>query len=300
MSTRAIRFLLFLALASATAVAASRLHVERERPYDIDAVPRSSALGFLFLGNRTLAANVNWMRAVQYIGEQRGNERGWDKLYPIVDAITDLDPGHGYAYQVAATILSGVGRVEESNRILEKGIRNVPDRYILPYHRAFNAFYYDGDWKGAGAWAEKAARTPGAPAHIRQNVIAYYVKGRRADAAIAFLEQALEEARDPDTRKALESQLLQAQLERDAVRLEEGVAKWRERHVIGPLSLGQLVADGLLEAVPPDPHGGELYVDDDGRIRSTANPFRFARPEDQPRMPRLPTVYPPAPGGSPP
>ncbi len=292
MRVLALRFLLFVALAAATTFAASRLHVEQDRPYDVDAVPRAGPLAFLFLGNRTLAADVNWLRAVQYVGEARGNERGWDKLFPLVDAVTDLDPKHGYAYQVAGAILSSVGRIDESNRILEKGTGAVPDRYILPYHRAFNAFYYQGDWKEAGRWAEVAARTPGAPAHVRQNVLAYYVKGKRADAAVAFLEQALTEAKDPDTRKALESQLKQARLELDASKLEDAIQEWRARYLAGPLDLGQLVSEGLIPSVPPDPYGGDLYLDDEGRVRSTANPFRFARPERLDRMSPAPSVYP--------
>jgi tetratricopeptide (TPR) repeat protein len=294
---RALRFLLVIALASATALAASRLQVAQEGPYDIDAIPRPGALAWLYLGNRTLAANLNWLRAVQYIGEPRGNQRGWDKLYPLVDAVTDLDPGHGYAYQVAGTILSSVGRIEESNRILEKGIRNVPDRYILPYHRAFNAFYYQDDWPTAGKFAEIAARTPGAPAHVRHNVLAYYVKGKRADAAIVFLEQALAEAKDPDSRKAIEGQLVQARLELDASRLEDAIARWRDRYVVGPFALEQLQSEGLVSSIPPDPQGGELFLDLDGRVRSTANPYRFAPPEPASQRLHVPGARTDSPGG---
>jgi tetratricopeptide (TPR) repeat protein len=294
---RALRFLLVIALASATALAASRLEVAQEGPYDIDAIPRPGALAWLYLGNRTLAADLNWLRAVQYIGEPRGNQRGWGKLYLLVDAVTDLDPGHGYAYQVAGTILSSVGRIEESNRILEKGIRNVPDRYILPYHRAFNAFYYQDDWPTAGKFAEIAARTPGAPAHVRHNVLAYYVKGKRADAAIAFLEQALSEAKDSDSRKAIEGQLVQARLELDASRLEDAIARWRGRYVVGPFALEQLQGEGLVSSIPPDPQGGELFLDLDGRVRSTANPYRFAPPEPASQRLHVPGVRTDSPGG---
>jgi hypothetical protein len=269
----------FAALAAATALCASRLSVAQERPYDIAVVPRASAVRWLSLGHPTLAANLLWLRAVQYIGEPRADVRGWDKLFPVVDVVTDLDPRHGYAYQVAGIMLGSVGRVAESNAILEKGMRAVPERYILPYLRAFNAFYYDDDWVAAGHFAEVAARAPGAPAHVRQNVLAYYVKGRRADAAVAFLEQARDEARDDESRKAIESQLAQAILERDAVRLDEAVAEWRRRHIVGPFALEQLVREGLIRSIPRDPHGGRLYVDADGRVRSTANPFRFSPPE---------------------
>ena len=287
-----VRVAAFVALAGLTGLAAGRLHVEEERPYDIESIPRPGMLAWVFLGYRTLAANLNWMRAVQYIGEPRAEQRGWNRLYPIVDVVTDLDPGHGYAYQVAGTILGSVGRTAESNLILEKGMRNVPDRYILPYLRAFNAFYYDSDWPAAGRFAEVAARTPGAPPHVRQNVLAYYVKGKRADAAIAFLNQSLAETKDPDTRKAVESQLRQAYLERDAARLDEAVAEWRRQNVVGPLVIEQLVATGLLEEIPPDPAGGRWYADAKGTVHSTANPFRFARPESPRERPQEPGLDP--------
>jgi hypothetical protein len=281
----------FVALACGMTLVASRISTAQERPYDISVVPSSRVLRWLSVGHPTLAANLLWLRAVQYIGEPRSAERGWSKLYPVVDAVTDLDPGHGYAYQVAGVVLGSVGRTAESNAILEKGTRNVRDRYILPYLRAFNAFYYDDDWPTAGRFAEISARTPGAPEHVRQNVLAYYVKGKRADAAVAFLQQSLAEAKDPDTRKAVESQLRQALLEQDAARLDDAIEEWRRRYVTGPIDLHQLVAEGLVREIPPDPSGGELYVGDDGRVRSTANSFRFSPAEPLSQRP-------PEPGGA--
>lgn len=263
-------------LCAATALAAGRLRAARERPYDIDVVPPASAVRWLSLGHALLASHLYWLRAVQYIGESRAEERGWDKLFPVVDLVTDLDPGHGYAYQVAGVVLSSAGRVAESNRLLEKGARNVPDRYVLPYFRAFNAFYYEGDWPLAGRWAEVAARAPGAPAHVRQNVLAYYVKGNRADAAVSFLETAYREAQDEETRKALKAQLDQAVFERNAIALDEAVKRWRERHLLGPVTLESLLAEGLLDALPADPFGGVWFADAEGRVRSTLHSHRIA------------------------
>jgi tetratricopeptide (TPR) repeat protein len=283
---RVIQGFTFTALAAVTWLLASRLDPGTVRPYDVGIVPSAGTLRWLSLGHPTLAANLLWLRAVQYIGDPRADERGWSRLYPLVDTVTDLDPGHGYAYQVAGTLLTSSGQVAESNAILEKGAKAVPGRYILPFLRAFNAFYYDDDWVTAGRFAELAARAENAPPHVRQYVLAFYVKGQRADAAVAFLQQALAEARDPETRSAIEPQLQQALLERDATRLDDAVRAWRDRYVIGPFSPGQLVDEGLLASIPADPMGGELYVDVDGRVRSTANPFRFSKPE--PKWMRIP------------
>jgi tetratricopeptide (TPR) repeat protein len=272
---RPLRAAAAAALVAAMAFSAGRLRAARDRPYDVDVVPPAAALRWLSLGHALLASHLYWLRAVQYIGEERAEVRGWDKLYPLVELVTDLDPGHGYAYQVGGVILASNGRLAESNALLEKGTRNVKDRYSLPYYRAFNAFYYEGDWTLAGRWAEIAARTPGAPAHIRQSVLAYYVKGDRVEAALDFLESAHREAQDDETRKALEEQIRQARLERLARRVDAAIARWRERHVVGPVVLESLIQEGDLDEIPPDPFGGELYPGADGKVRSTAHDFRY-------------------------
>jgi tetratricopeptide (TPR) repeat protein len=273
---RALHLAIALLACAAMVLAAGRLRAARERPYDIEVVPSPAVVRWLSLGHRLTASHLYWLRAVQYIGEPRAEVRGWDKLFGVLNLVTDLDPGHGYAYQVGGVVLSSAGRVEESNALLEKGTRNVPDRYVLPYFRAFNAFYYEGDWPAAGRWAEIAAKAPGAPAHVRQNVLAYYVKGDRADAAVRFLEDAYREAEDEETRKAVKAQLDQALLERAAGQLDEAVTHWRERYVVGPFALESLVLEGLVAAVPQDPLGGVLYPGRDGRVRSTLLARRIA------------------------
>lgn len=285
--TRPLRIATAAALALATAGAASRLPIPEERPYDVEVVPTSSVARWLALGHPTLLADLFYLRAVQYIGEPRADERGWDKLFPVIDLVTDLDPGHGYAYQVAGTLLGSYDRVQESNAILEKGMRNCPTRYILPFLRAFNAFYYQGDYAEAGRFVEIAARTPGAPERLRDNVVAMYVKGRRVDAALAFLEEARGVAEDDETRRAIDAQVKQALLERDAALLDEAVARYQERHGIRPFLLVALVGDGLIDRIPEDPFGGVYVIGEDGRVRSSVHPNRYAPPEKPRASPKL-------------
>jgi tetratricopeptide (TPR) repeat protein len=276
--SRLVHAAVAVALCGATFAAAGHLRRATERPYDVDVVPTAGAMRWLSLGHALLASNLYWLKTVQYIGEARADVRGWEKLSPLVNLVTDLDPGHGYAYQVAGVVLAASGRVEESNAILEKGTRNVPDRYILPYLRAFNAFYHQGDWALAGRWAEIAAKAPGAPDHVKRNVLAYYVKGGRAEAAVAFLETVLTETKDPESRKAVEESLRQAYFEREAGRLDEAIAEYRRRHGTAPASIQALRAAGLVGQVPRDPWGGDFVIGADGRVRSSVHEFRFAPP----------------------
>lgn len=268
-----------LALATLKVTVGRRLDAGRVlAPYDIAYVPRSAAMRWVSLGHPTLAANLYWLRAVQYMGDANASSRGWDKLFPVLDLITDLDPRHGYAYQVGGNILAGAGRIDESNRLLEKGTRNVPDRYILPYHRGVNAFLYAGDYATAASWFERAASAPGAPLHTREAVMAMYVKADQANAAIRFLTHMIESSEDPESREALEAQLEQARLEQIALRLDEAVARFRERFLRLPFVIEELRFAGLVEAIPPDPYGGSWIIDEEGRTHSSVHDRRVLRP----------------------
>jgi tetratricopeptide (TPR) repeat protein len=262
-----------------SAAVASRFPVAQQRAYDLAAVPSAQAARWTSAGHPTLVANLWWLRAVQYMGDDRADERGWDKLYPAVDLVTDLDPRHGYAYQVAGVMLGGAGRFAESDAIFEKGFQNVPGRYILAFQRAVNAFLYEGDYPEAARWFEAASRVPGAPAaRMRAYAAAMLAKGDQHAAAVALLEESLRAAEDDDTRQSLRKQLDQVELEYRATVVEKAAAAYAARHGFPPAVLQLLVLEGLLPEIPADPFGGMLYLDADGRVRSTVHQRRFERP----------------------
>ncbi len=109
-------------------------------------------------------------------------------------------------------------------------------------------------------------------------MLAQYVKGDAADAAISFLRQLESEAQDDESRRSIRSQILRATLERDATALEAAAERYRALVGVRPIALAQLVVEGLLPAIPPDPFGGAYYLDAEGRVRSTVSPSRFDRP----------------------
>jgi hypothetical protein len=113
---------------------------------------------------------------------------------------------------------------------------------------------------------------------MREYVVAMFVKGDSAEAAVSFLQKLLEEAQDDESRKAIQHQIQRAELERDAIRLENAVALYRQRRLLAPFCLEQLVSDGLVPAIPQDPFGGILYLDEAGRVRSSVFPKRLDRP----------------------
>jgi tetratricopeptide (TPR) repeat protein len=258
-------------------------------PYDVAYVPNGSVARIVSLGHRTALSDLYWLSAVQYVGEPKADARGWSKLHPLVDLVTDLDPRHGYAYQTAGIVLSAVGRLDESDRILDKGIARGPPYWTFPYYRSFNAWFYRGDYATAAAYARMAAERPGASPNLSQLALSLSSKSGTAEEALAMLRELRATVKDEVTASRLEEQMKLATLERDAQALERAAERFRSERGRDPSSLDELVGAGYVGAIPEDPFGGEYrWNGDERKVRSTANPFRFgSRAEDSTWVPSI-------------
>ena len=272
---------LSLLAAAALLVAASSLNLRLAethvaRPYDVVNVPSGAVARVAALGHRTFVSDLYWLSAVQYIGEPRADQRGWEKLLPLVELVTDLDPRHGYAYQTAGIVLSAAGRLDESDAILKKGMEKGPSWWTFPYYVAFNYWFYRGDFAMGARYAEIAAHRPGASPNVSHLAVSLSSKSGTPEDAIRMLDELQGTVKDEVSTARLDEQRKLAVLERDAQHLERAVARFRELRGHPPASLDELVSAGLVASLPPDPFGGRYVWDASaGEVRSSSNPFRF-------------------------
>jgi hypothetical protein len=245
------------------------------RPYDVAYVPSGKAARWVAVGHRGLLSDLYWLATVQYIGDPRGEERGYEKLLPLADLVTDLDPRHGYAYQTAGIVLSAGGRIDESNRILLKGMEKGPPRWTFPYYISFNHWFYRGDLETGAHFARLAAKLPGASPNVSHLAVSLSSKSGTPEDAIILLEGLRATVQDEVTASRLDEQLKLAVLERDAQALERAVARFQQGHGRAPFSLAELVVAGYVRQLPADPFGGAYVMSPDGKVRSSVNPFRF-------------------------
>jgi tetratricopeptide (TPR) repeat protein len=276
---------------SAAGVALARPALEPEalaagRVRDPAWLPNGKLLRLASFGQRLLLADLYWLKTVMYMGESTlAPERGLDALYPLGEVVTDLDPRHGYAYQVVGSNLSGLARrVSESDRILEKGIRNVPDRWALPFLLAFNKFFYENDFAGAAAWARRAAEVGRRPqlALLAANLSLAANTEDQYQTAISFLELSLPQAEAPEFRQQLQQRLVKVRTYQALSRVERAIEVFRARNLRAPLVLEELVWNGFLPRIPADPSGGAIEYDPwTGTVWSSAigprNPLRVTR-----------------------
>lgn len=277
MASRPLRILL-LAFGFAALAAAARSRLEPEarqvgRVRDPAWLPQGNVVRLVSMGQRLLLADLYWLKTVQYMGEQALARGDWRALLPLADVVTDLDPRFGWAYQVAGSNLAGLaGRHRDAARILEKGMRNVPDRWSLPWVYAVNKFLYERDFATAAAYARRAAEVGKRPhlALLAANLSLVVDADQEYAASEVILRESIPQAELPELRAQLEQRLVKVRTYAALSRVEKAVAAFRARFVRWPVTLDELVWHGLLPALPGDPSGGELLYDAaTGRVRSS-------------------------------
>lgn len=142
------------------------------------------------LGYRDLAADVLWFKMVQYYGGYRMGENDIALFAHLVDVITDLDPQFVYAYVFGALIISqDLGQFERGIAFLEKGVRNNPEDWWLPFELGFLNYVYARDYAKALLFFEKAAGMPGAGPQAARFAAFVAAKAGHVETSIAMWEE---------------------------------------------------------------------------------------------------------------
>jgi tetratricopeptide (TPR) repeat protein len=260
-----------LAVAARARLEPEALQVGRVR--DTTWLPDGRTVRLASMGQRQLLADLYWLKAVQYMGEMALAGGDWRALHPLAEIATDLDPRFGYAYQVAGSNLAGLAhRYQEADRILEKGMRNVPDRWSLPWTYAVNKFLYQRDFATAAEYARRAAEIGHRPhlALLAANLSLVADDEGEYAAAEAILLDTIAQTDTDALRLQLEERLVKVRTYATLSRIERALAAFERQLGRRPVTLHELVSNGLLPVVPRDPSGGSIVYDFvSGKVRST-------------------------------
>ncbi len=240
-------------------------------------LPQGEYLRVAVLGYEQVVADLLWIQAIQAMGERKVTEEAGHWIYRALDVITTLDPKFVRVYEAGGiALVTLVVLVEESNRILEKGIQYNPDVWMLPYLLGFNYYFELHDDANAADYIARASRLPGAPEYLAQLAARLYVSAREPQVAIDFLARMYEQTSDEKVKSVLEQRLKEVVVERDLQLLEEAVSRYRERYKRAPERLEDLVGPGVLRALPREPFGGRyLYDPQTQAVRSSERKERL-------------------------
>jgi hypothetical protein len=228
----------------------------------------------LLPGFEGLAADVYWLRTVQYFGAQRRfvTDGRYELLGPLIEITTTLDPRLEIAYRYGAIFLSesppeGAGRPREGIELLKKGVRNLPDSWTLVQQLGFFHYLFLGDSVGAAAVLNQAAQRPGTPFWLRTMAADLLAKGGNRVTARRMWQQMYEHSEAGIIKENAAVRLrIYDSLDR-ADRLASLVASCRTRTGRGPRRLEELVASGLWRGPLTDVAGVAFdYDEGSGRV----------------------------------
>ena len=240
-------------------------------------LPHGEYLKPTLLGYHNLGADVVWLRLVQVFGKRRNTADEYAWMYHALDVITTLDPQYDYAYYVGGVMLTNVAnRVDLSNRLLEKGFKENPTIWNIPFLLGYNHYFILGDATKAAEYIAAAARLPGGPAYLPGLATRLYAEANNPETALEFLEALWRQTQDIETREILEKRAKEIMIERDIQGLESAVQRYRSKRESYPRTLHDLIASGYLSQLPQEPFGGSYELDSrTGTVRSSTHPNRL-------------------------
>jgi tetratricopeptide (TPR) repeat protein len=163
---------------------------QRKHKLEVLYLPSGQFVAQAALGYRDLAADVLWFRMVQYYGGYRMGENDIALFAHLVDVITDLDPQFTYAYVFGALIMAqDLDQFKQGIGFLEKGVRNNPHDWWLPFELGFLNYVYARDYAKALFYFEKAARLPGAGPQAARFAAFVAAKAGYVETSIAMWEE---------------------------------------------------------------------------------------------------------------
>ena len=234
-------------------------------------LPKGEYLKPAVFGYDQLVADIIWLRAIQVIGDKVVTPKGYDWVYHALDVVTTLDPKFAYAYQLGGVTLSVLGkRPDLSNMLLEKGVRENPEVWQIPFYIGFNNFFYLNDYETAAEYIDKASKLPGHPAYLPKLAARLYVQAGNPDVALEFLSRMYKDTDDEKVKLALEQRIKEVIVEKDATFLEEAINRYKEAHKLYPENLEDLIRSGIIKEMPHEPFGGFYYLHQgDGKVYSS-------------------------------
>ena len=259
------------------------------------------ATGRVVFAHRALAADLYWIRAMQYFGGHARVARArqsnsleppaslaaeapepFDLLYPLLDITTTLDPRFNIAYRFGSIFLSeqypqGPGRPDLAIALLEKGLKASPAKWEY-WHDIGFVYYWDvHDYRKASAALLRGADLPGAPWWLRSMAATMLARGGDRATSRLLWQQLYDTANNEYARNAARAKLMQLKAIEDIERLQAAID--RSAAAGAPVgSWNDVLRAGTLRGVPIDPMGVPYELANQGHVQLSSQSPLFPLP----------------------
>ena len=220
-------------------------------------------------GFRNVLADIAWLEGVQVAGNRKMTLLDYDRLYELLDVVSNFDPKFEIPYLLGGLVLGeSTPHAQKALHVLGRGKEQYPADWRFPFYMGFTHYFSLGDAIAGGRAMAEAARLPGSPAYLPGLASRMLSEAREPEVALALLAPIVRQESDPARRAVLERRIREVTVERDIQTLERAVETYRGKTGAVPGNLSDLVREGILEGIPPEPNGGRYVIDRGGKVHS--------------------------------
>lgn len=199
-------------------------------------LPSPDILKAITLGYDHLIADILWLQLIQYIGASNDMSTVLPENFSLIDSIITLDPQFVDAYIFGAYALTDNKEFDKAITILEKGIKNNPKEWYLPYQIGFLYYINKKNKLAAARYLSKAGDIEGAPSTPKR-LAAMLVSNLASDLDIKIeLWQSVYEKADKEKDKVNKEKaykkLVEFKIEKDIQDLNEMVSNYNSKNKV--------------------------------------------------------------------
>jgi hypothetical protein len=267
---------------------AVELQAIRERAYppaeeveDALYLTSGTALRRMTVSMNALAADVYWIRTIQYFGSTKRRlmlapkvappppaiaaSFDYDQLYPMLDVTTSLDPRFKIAYRFGAVFLAE------------------PDKWEYMEDIGFVHYWYDHDYRAAAAVFQKASEMPDAPWWLRSLAATTLAQGGDRESSRTMWRHIRESAEIDWLKRDAERRLSQLDALDQIDEMQRLVDRYGRQNGRPPADWLTLIRARVVGRVPVDPSRTPYEIAQDGRVRLSESSPLWPLPEEPQR-----------------
>jgi len=257
-----------------------QLNLERKRAEALSRspflfLPSGRYLKAIVIGYENIAADILYLWSIQRYSHYEREHR-FRYLEHVYDMITDLDPHYIDPYLVGALTMAREGSdYERAFQLLDKGMRNNPDEWLLPLDAGFYALMDLKDYPKAIDYFMKASKIEGCPPEVDRLIAGAFLRKGDKVSSIKFWLDIYNSTTDERIKEVSYNHIYDLKIDLDLEMLQKAIDNYKEKKGKFPPSLSALVREGFLREIPIDPDGRSYRYNRDSGVVSAASEFKL-------------------------
>jgi hypothetical protein len=238
-------------------------------------LPKGEYLKYGTFGYSSFLADLIYIWAIQYYSDYTIPD-SYLYLYHIFEIIAELDPHYFDPIDMGAFIAAYEALdLELAVKILDMGLEKNPKEWFFPYQAAHYIQFMQKDHVRAQEYYKTTMSIEGYPPIVRRLYASAIFKAQDFERAVEEWLEIYNTAEDERIKQVASNHLYNIKATMDIEKLQDAIAKFKEKYDRYPADLSRLVSAGFLDSIPKDMDDKEyMYDSQTGEVKPPTIPWK--------------------------